>query len=108
MVIYEVDLQIERDVAQAFAHWLPGHVRAVLALEGFQGATWLEVDGEPQGAEAEDQSPARWIVRYEVRDQAALDTYLAEHATRMRADGLARFGKAFSATRRVLKERERF
>lgn len=107
MVIYEVDLTIEHDVAKAFASWLPGHVRAVLALDGFAGATWLEAE-LPEAIGEEGDPPVRWVVRYELRDRAALDSYLVEHADRMRADGLARFGKAFKASRRVLVERERF
>jgi hypothetical protein len=41
-------------------------------------------------------------VRYRLRDRAALDDYLRDHAPRMRAEGLARFGDAFRAQRRVM------
>jgi hypothetical protein len=37
-----------------------------------------------------------------LRDRAALDDYLREHAPRMRAEGIARFGDRFRAERRVL------
>jgi hypothetical protein len=44
------------------------------------------------------------IVRYELKDRAALDRYLAEFAPRMRAEALARFGDRFRATRRIVLE----
>lgn len=42
-------------------------------------------------------------MHYVLRDAAALDAYLHEHAPRMRADGVARFGDRFRASRRVLR-----
>ena len=41
-------------------------------------------------------------VHYRLIDEAALQRYLAEHAPRMREEGMRRFGDAFTATRRVL------
>jgi len=43
-----------------------------------------------------------WCARYRMRDQAALDTSLRDHAPRMRGEGIARFGDAFRAGRRTL------
>lgn len=40
--------------------------------------------------------------RYRLADRAAVDAYLRDHAPRLRADGIARFGGRFHATRRVL------
>ena len=41
-------------------------------------------------------------VQYTLRDRASLDAYLRDHAPRMRAEGEARFGGRFRASRRVL------
>jgi Domain of unknown function (DUF4286) len=43
-------------------------------------------------------------VQYTLVDAAALDGYLREHAPRLRADGVARFGDGFRAHRRILRE----
>jgi hypothetical protein len=41
-------------------------------------------------------------MQYRVRDLAALQDYFEQHAPRLRADGIARFGGRFSANRRTL------
>jgi hypothetical protein len=41
-------------------------------------------------------------VQYTLVDASALDAYLREHAPRLRADGVARFGDGFRAHRRIL------
>jgi hypothetical protein len=43
-------------------------------------------------------------VQYRLIDAAALEAYLRDHAPRLRADGVARFGERFRAQRRVLRE----
>lgn len=96
-VVYEVNLDVDASIAEAFDEWLRGHVREILALDGFLGARVFEVR-DPVA------SPGRacLCVQYELRDPQALEAYLRDHAPRMRADGLARFGGRFAATRRVL------
>lgn len=97
-VVYEVDLAIDAEVIDAFRAWLDGHVAGILALPGFTGAEVFAVV-EPAAAEGR----VALCVRYTLRDAAALDDYLAHHAARMRADGLARFGGRFDANRRILR-----
>ena len=101
MVVYEVNLAVDADAAEAYAAWLGPHLREVLACDGFVSAAWLDVedDGEADGR-------VRWCVQYRVRDRAALAAYLAGPAARLRADGQARFGGRFTATRRILGVRE--
>ncbi|WP_149195239.1 DUF4286 family protein [Luteimonas suaedae] len=98
MVIYEVDIEIASGEAAAYRKWLAEHVRQMLALPGFIGAEVFEVA---------DPSPASgWIalcVQYRLRDRAALDGYLRDHAARMRADGVVRFGDRLRAHRRILR-----
>ncbi len=97
-VVYEVNLEIEIVIAEDYREWLDTHVAAILALPGFTGARILDVQ--------EPAAPEGWIslcVQYVLRDQAALDAYLHEHAAAMRADGQARFGGRFRAGRRVLR-----
>lgn len=97
MLVYEVNLAVEAAVAEAFVAWLPGHVAELLALPGFLEAEIFTVD-EPAAPAGE----VSLSVRYRLRDRAALEGYLRDHAERLRADGIARFGGRFQATRRVL------
>jgi quinol monooxygenase YgiN len=101
MVVYEVNLHVDADVAGAYRDWLGGHVRAILEIEGFVGATLYEQEAAPDGRR-------HFTVHYRLRDRPSLDAYLRDHAARMREEGLARFGSRFSADRRVLVAVEAF
>jgi hypothetical protein len=102
VIIYEVNLEVESRIAEAFAAWLPGHIDEMLALPGFQSAHLHEV------IDAEDDGRTRWSVRYILNTDKDLERYLDRYAHRMRGDGLARFGGSFSASRRVLRPLEQF
>lgn len=97
MIVYEVNLWVEAESAPAFRAWLGTHVGEMLGLPGFLAAEIFRVEST-RANEAEHG----WTVHYRLRDRAALEAYLAEHAPRMRADGLARFGGRFRAERRIL------
>jgi hypothetical protein len=100
-IVYEVNLEADADIAAPFDTWLRDHIADMLQFEGFRSAEILDDASAPPGR-------IRRIVQYRLRDQAALDDYLAQHATQMRAQGAARFGDRFSAERRVLPHREEF
>ncbi len=96
-VLYEVNLDVDRVVAGSFRAWLDAHAREILGLDGFLAARVLDVrDPAPSAGRI------ALCVHYVLRDAAALDDYLRDHAPRMRAEGLARFGGRFSAQRRVM------
>lgn len=94
-VIYEVNLNVDSDIAPEFARWLVGHVNDMLALPGFLSA-------ETAREERESAETVGWSVRYHLESRQALETYFQHHAAQMRADGIKRFGQAFSASRRIL------
>lgn len=98
-VVYEVNLWVDADIAAAYRTWLAAHVREILALPGFLDASVAEVL-EPAAADGE----LALCVRYRLRDRAALEDYFEQHAERLRADGLTRFGGRFRASRRILTE----
>ncbi|MDX1532483.1 MAG: DUF4286 family protein [Rhodothermales bacterium] len=101
MIIYEVNLTVQPEIADAYAAWLAAHVREMLTFDGFEAAEWLE--------DAEAEGPARrWTVQYRVRSPEHLRRYFDAHAERMRGEGVERFGGRFSATRRILRMREAF
>jgi len=94
-VIYEVTVHARTEIADAYLAWLRGHIAMILTLPGFEAAELHALD-----AISEDENG--WCVRYRLHDRVALDDYLRDHAPRMRADGIARFGDAFRAERRIL------
>jgi hypothetical protein len=97
-VVYEVNLVVAADVADAFRAWLSGHVAEILALPGFTGAkVWAVVDPPPPDYER------HWCVQYKLRSAKSLEDYLRDHAPRLRAEGVAKFGERFRAARRVLR-----
>ncbi len=95
MIIYEVNLQIAAQIADEFSQWLANHIDEMLEIDGFEGAEWWQV-------ESEDEAHVYYSVHYQLIDRQKLTEYFAQHADRMRGDGLARFGESFSASRRVL------
>lgn len=97
MVVYEVNLAVDADAAEAYAAWLAPHIDEVLAVPGFLSADWLEVE-----ADGSADGRRQWVVQYRVESREALEAYLREHAERLRGDGLERFGGRFEASRRVL------
>ena len=97
MIVYEVNLFVQRAIAIEFCLWLDAHVREIVALPGFLGAEVFE-RVEPAGPGDE----LALCTHYRMRDAEALADYLREHAPRLRADGVARFGDRFRAERRVL------
>ncbi len=94
--IYEVECQLDPDIVADYDAWLPGHVRDVLACPGFHGAS-IEMPETPPGERQ------RRRVRYRVESAAALDHYLENDATRLRAETAQRFGGRVQCERRVFK-----
>jgi hypothetical protein len=100
-VIYEVNLEADAAIEAPFDTWLRDHVADMLQLPGFLSAEVLIDASAPAGR-------VRRTVQYRLRSQPDLDSYLREHAPRMREHGVALFGDRFTAARRVLAHREEF
>ena len=98
-LIYEVNLEVDADIAGDYRRWLQEHVAQMLALPGFESARVFDVLDPPPAA-----GRTALCCHYRLRDEAALQAYFDRHAAAMRADGLARFGGRFNATRRVLRQ----
>lgn len=110
MLIYEVNLTVDGDVAPDFSAWLREHIREMLKLDGFDAAA-LYVRSDDPDALPEDDAPTgarHWTVHYQVESRDHLRNYLDTHAERMRQDGLDRFEDRFAAERRVLKQQRTF
>lgn len=101
-VLYEIDYVAEAAIEGPFDTWLRDHTADVLQFDGFLSAELLDDDtAAPPGQ-------VRRLVQYRLRNRAALETYLREHAPRMRAQGIEKFGERYRAQRRVLAHREEF
>ncbi len=87
-IIYEVNLEVQPDVESAFLEWLNHHVAEMVTISGFLEATIYRRVAADEGKQTD---AALVTVLYTVSDRASLDVYFAEHAPRMRADGLSRF-----------------
>jgi Protein of unknown function (DUF3667)/Domain of unknown function (DUF4286) len=97
-LIYEVECQLDPDIVADYDAWLPGHVRDVLACPGFHGAS-IEIPESPPGERQ------RRRIRYRVENNAALDHYLENNATRLRTETAERFGGRVHCERRVFRSR---
>jgi len=95
MIIYEVNLTVDPDVADEYAAWLRPHIAHILEIDGILGAEWLDRD-------TVDSEKVHWTIQYRLRDRAALEAYQRDHAPTLIREGQARFGGRFRASRRVL------
>jgi len=102
VVIYEVNLDVDRGIAQPYAAWLAEHIQEMLGFPGFTEARWYE------RADDSDERTVAWTVHYHVTGKPELQAYLRDHAQRMRAHGAERFGAGFQASRRILHLQRRF
>ncbi|HMB93571.1 MAG TPA: DUF4286 family protein [Rhodothermales bacterium] len=98
MIIYEVNLFVDNEIAEEMAVWLRTHLREMLAFDGFVEARWYQLDPA--------DGKQRWVCHYYVERMSQLQDYFDQHAAAMRAEGVKRFGSTFSANRRILYERE--
>lgn len=95
MLLYEVTVNVDPEIADDFLAWLTRHVDEMRALEPIDDA-WMYRSIE------EDDGVVVFVSTYAMADHAAYRRYLEEFAPAMRGDGKTRFGDRFTATRRVL------
>lgn len=97
MIVYLVELDVEADLRGDYLAWLAAHVQEMLTLPGF-------VDAETATRIDPPASTGRFVVqvRYRLRDLAAWQAYVSEHAPRMREAGITRFGDRVRASRSLL------
>jgi hypothetical protein len=98
MMIYEVNLEIEKKIEKSFKDWMGIHIEDMMKTGHFKKARSWHVD-PTVGA---DENLFQIIVHYEPHSEKALEDYMRDLAPKMRADGANRFGGQFKATRRIL------
>lgn len=95
MVIYEVNLSIDKAIYPEFQLWLKDHAQEMLQFPGFIQAQILKPENE--------EIPGQDIltVQYQLENREALEVYFTEYAPKMRGDGLILFKDKFSAKRKI-------
>ncbi|MCY4523879.1 MAG: DUF4286 family protein [Halobacteriovoraceae bacterium] len=92
MIVYEVNLTIEREILDDFNRWLKEHVKEILEFPGFDRAEIY----------MEEELENSISVRYFLQKREDLQNYLDNHAKKMRGKGIEKFKDKFSAQRRIL------
>ena len=49
--MYEVNLEIDAQIAEKFGQWLAPHIEEMLSFDGFQSAQWYTRNQEDEGVE---------------------------------------------------------
>lgn len=91
-ILYEVVITVSSEIRSDYLAWLRLHMAQMLEFDGFTAAEMFF------NRENENEVTCH----YRLRDQQAMQDYLAGPAKEMRADGVKQFGDKFSASRRIL------
>jgi len=96
MIIYNVTINIDESVHDDWLIWIKEHIPQVLGTGKFIKAklTRVLVDEEKGGI--------TYSVQYTAKSRAALESYYAEDANRLRGDGLKKFADKMLAFRTEL------
>lgn len=100
MVIYEVNLSIDEEIYAEYRVWLKAHVQQMVQFPGFIQACFFKPEQEG------DTAHEKLTVQYQLESRDDLQTYFNEFASKMREDGINRFGNKFSAERRIFTVQE--
>lgn len=104
MTTYLVHLMVRHEVFENYVDWLKTeHIPEMLQVPGFIKADLCLRKGGALEASSKDVK-----IIYYLKDEAAIKTYMAEYAMKMREKGLEKFPGQFSATREVWLETQHF
>lgn len=95
MIIYNVTINVDKSINTEWQEWIKEHIPQVLATGKFTEAKLTKV------LVADDETDT-YSVQYRAHNREALDTYYAEDADRLRAEGLKRFADKMLAFRTEL------
>jgi antibiotic biosynthesis monooxygenase (ABM) superfamily enzyme len=101
MVIYEVNLEINKEIYTDYMKWLKQHIQLMLQFKGFISAKVSHL--------TEINPHIKHVtIWYSLESKQALEQYLTLHAPTMRQEGIEKFGNKFSAHRRIFESIESF
>jgi hypothetical protein len=89
-VVYEITAEVEADLSREYERYMREvHIPELLDTGCFQAAAFTR------------SAPGRYRMRYEAPRQTDLDRYLAEHASRLRAEFSSRLPRGITLSREV-------
>jgi len=94
-IFYQVNLEIDPQIESNFSIWLEKHIGEVLSIDGFINATWYKQ------LSSDNNATLKWSVQYQLKDQSSLNSYLNNHAPRLRQDGIKHFSNQFNTSRTI-------
>lgn len=94
-IVYEVNLELEPEIEEAYCKFLDAHIKEILELNGFIGADLYKDDSSA--------NPVKLVVKYRLKTSEDMENYISNHAHVMRAQAIKLFGAKFKAQRRILK-----
>lgn len=95
MVIYEVSVEVDQEIASEYRRWLTDHTADIVEKGRFERADVYTADGA-------NPLVTNWVIQYRAKSLKAVQNYLEKLAPEFRADGLKRFGEKARAQRRIL------
>ncbi len=96
MIIYNVTINVDLDVHEAWLKWMKEtHIPDVMA-------TGLFLDHRLCRVLAEDEGGVTYAVQYTCSDMATLDRYRADHGPRLQAETEKYYGGKLAAFRTLL------
>ncbi len=100
-IVYEVNLEVQKDIEKAYLEFLDEHIKEILLLEGFVDANlFMDVNS--------DDTTSRIVCQYRIKTSEDMDNYVKTYAPAMRAKAIELFGDKFKASRRILKLQQQF
>ena len=94
--VYEVTLEVDREVAGDIDGWLAAHVQEMLAVPGISAARTYALD--------DSEERVRRVTAYYFESDELLSQYLDGPAQVLRRSTSDRFGERFEAHRRILRD----
>ncbi|MBP7513730.1 MAG: DUF4286 family protein [Flavobacteriales bacterium] len=96
MIIYNVTVNVDADVAEEWLQWMKAvHIPDVMA-------TGLFLDNRICRVLAEEEGGFTYAIQYTAADMATYERYKAEHAPRLQAETQKHYGGKFVAFRTLL------
>ena len=97
MIIYNVTVKVEKDTAEEWLQWMKNeHIPELMKTGLFVDSRLCRL------LEQEEDDTKTYVAQYFLDSMEHYNTYISEHAPKMREKGLQRFGSRFIAFRTVM------
>lgn len=97
MVLYEVNIDVNKSIYNKYISWLQEHLEDMLNIDGFLAAkVWTDNDSD------NNNDTILVVVNYEVESTQKLQNYFDNQAKEMRKLAVDIFGDSIAINRRVL------